>query len=84
MRIKEQETRLTLHEHVDDAADDDDDEVSNQNPNHCIYYNPRNLIHLLLFTSLKLYGYCILNFNSVFLNDVTRDLVINKHCQLYI
>ena len=27
MRIKEQETRLTLHEHDDDDDDDDDDEM---------------------------------------------------------
>ena len=26
MRIKEQETRLTLHEHDDDDGDDDDDD----------------------------------------------------------
>ena len=26
MRIKEQETRLTLHEHEDDDGDDDDDD----------------------------------------------------------
>ena len=33
MRIKEQETRLNLHEHDDDDDDDDDDNNNNNNNN---------------------------------------------------
>ena len=39
MGVKEEETRLTLHEHDDDDDDDDDDNNNNNNYNNNNVYN---------------------------------------------
>ena len=54
MRIKEQEIRLTLHEHDEyDDDDDDDDDISkelsfNNQTQFCIYNPLNNYVRLLL------------------------------------
>jgi hypothetical protein len=37
LRIKEQETRLTLHEHDDDDGDDDDDDDNNDDAEYKVF-----------------------------------------------
>jgi len=55
LRIKEQETRLTLHEHDDDDDDDDDVRFAVRNKKHSSYiyahiftYTMYSVLHLVL------------------------------------